>query len=69
MIIGALNTGRQLGVVRQCDAKVVARCVLGSIKEVVQWAFVEHDLPPVEMTQIGREMIAFTLKGCLIDGS
>src|SRR3954462_5634273 len=37
MIIGALNTGRQLGVVRPCDAKVVARCVLGSIKEVVQW--------------------------------
>jgi AcrR family transcriptional regulator len=69
MIMGALNTGRQLGVVRPCDAKVVARCVLGSIKEVVQWAFVEHDLPPIEMTQIGREMIAFTLKGCLIDGS
>jgi len=62
------NTGRQLGVVRPCDAKVVARCVLGSIKEVVQWAFVEQDTPPVEMTQIGREMIAFTLKGCLVDG-
>ena len=67
MIIGALNTGRQLGVVRPCDAKVVARCVLGSIKEVVQWAFVEQDTPPVEMTQMGREMIAFTLKGCLVD--
>jgi len=65
MIMGALNTGRQLGVVRPCDAKVVARCVLGSIKEVVQWAFVEHETPPVEMTQVGREMIAFMLKGCL----
>jgi len=66
MIMGALNTGRQLGVVRPCDAKVVARCVLGSIKEVVQWAFVEQDPPPVEMTQVGREMIAFMLKGCLV---
>lgn len=65
MIMGALNTGRQLGVIRPCDAKVVARCVLGSIKEVVQWAFVEQDPPPVEMTQVGREMIAFMLKGCL----
>ena len=55
--------------VRPCDAQVVARCVLGSIKEVVQWAFVEQDPPPIEMTQIGREMIAFTLKGCLVDGS
>ncbi len=25
--------------------------------------------PAHEMTQIGREMIAFTLKGCLVDGS
>jgi len=65
MIMGALNTGRQLGVIRPCDAQVVARCVLGSIKEVVQWAFVEQDPPPVEMTQVGREMIAFMLKGCL----
>jgi AcrR family transcriptional regulator len=65
MIMGALSTGRQLGVIRPCDAKVVARCVLGSIKEVVQWAFVEQDPPPVEMTPVGREMIAFMLKGCL----
>jgi hypothetical protein len=26
-----------------CDANVVARCTLGSVKEVVQWAFVEQD--------------------------
>jgi AcrR family transcriptional regulator len=65
MLMGALNTGRQLGVVRPCDVKVVARCVLGSVKEVVQWAFVEQDPPPVEMTEMGREMIAFMLKGCL----
>ncbi len=65
MVMGALKTGRQLGVVRPCDAKVVARCVLGSVKEVVQWAFVEQDPPPIEMTKMGREMIAFMLKGCL----
>jgi AcrR family transcriptional regulator len=69
MFMGALTTGRQLGVVRPCDAKVVARCILGSVKEVVQWAFVEQDPLRIEMTQVGREMIAFTLKGCLVDGS
>jgi AcrR family transcriptional regulator len=69
MIMGGLTTGRQLGLVRPCDAKVVARCILGSIKEVVQWAFVEQDPRPVDMKQMGREMIAFTLKGCLVDGS
>jgi hypothetical protein len=67
--MGALNTGRQLGVARPCDAKVVARCILGSVKEVVQWAFVEQDPLAIDMQQMGREMIAFTLKGCLVDGS
>jgi len=66
MIVGGLNTGRQLGIVRPCDAKVVARCILGSIKEVVQWAFVEQDPLHIELTPTGREMIAFTLKGCLV---
>jgi AcrR family transcriptional regulator len=66
MIVGGLNTGRQLGIVRPCDAKVVARCILGSIKEVVQWAFVEQDPLQLELTPTGREMIAFTLKGCLV---
>jgi AcrR family transcriptional regulator len=65
MFVSALNTGRQLGVVRACDAKVVSRCILGSVKEVVQWAFVEQDPMRMDMTQMGREMIAFTLKGCL----
>jgi AcrR family transcriptional regulator len=65
MFVSALNTGRQLGVVRPCDANVVARCILGSVKEVVQWAFVEHDPLSIDMQQMGREIIAFTLKGCL----
>lgn len=69
MFMGALNTGRQLGVARPCDAKVVARCILGSVKEVVQWAFVEQDPLAIDMTKMGREMIAFTLKGCLVEGS
>jgi len=66
MFVSALDTGHKLGVVRPCDANVVARCTLGSVKEVVQWAFVEQDPPPVEMTQVGRDMIAFMLKGCLV---
>ena len=65
MFVSALNTGRQLGVVRPCDANVVARCTLGSVKEVVQWAFVEKDPKKIDVTQMGRELITHTLKGCL----
>ena len=55
----------QLGVVRPCDANVVARCTLGSVKEVVQWAFVEQDPTQVDLKQLGREVITNILKGCL----
>jgi len=67
MFVSALNTGRQLGVVRPCDANVVARCTLGSVKEVVQWAFVEQDPMRIDMQRVGREMITQTLKGCWAD--
>ncbi len=67
MLVGALDTGRQLGVVRPCDPNVVARCILGSIKEVVQWAYVEQDPMKIDLQQVGREMITHTLRGCWAD--
>ena len=53
MLIRALNTGRSMGLVRPCDAKVVARCILGSVKEVVQWAFVEQDPMQIDLKGLG----------------
>jgi len=63
MLVSALNTGHKLGVVRPCDADVVARCTLGSVKEVVNWAFVEQDPLKIDMKALGREVIAHILKG------
>jgi AcrR family transcriptional regulator len=65
MLVSALNTGHKLGVLRPCDANVVARCTLGSVKEVVQWAFVEQDPMKLDLKALGREVIANILKGCL----
>jgi len=65
MFVRALNTGRELGVVRPCDANVVARRTLGSVKEVVQSPFVEQDPTTVDLNQLGREVITNILKGCL----
>jgi AcrR family transcriptional regulator len=65
MFVSALDTGHKLGVVRPCDANVVARCTLGSVKEVVQWAFVEQDPAKVDLKHLGREVITNVLKGVL----
>ena len=66
MLMRALDTGRSIGLVRPCDTKVVARCILGSVKEVVQWAFVEQDPMQIDLERLGHEVIAHLLKGILI---
>src|ERR1700758_3597523 len=54
MLVSALRTGHALGLLRPCDAQVVSRCILGSIKEVVHWAFVEQDPKKMDVTSMGR---------------
>ncbi len=63
MIVGAVRTGQTMGLVRECDATVVARCILGAVKEVVHYTVVDHDPAELEIGRIGREVIAFTLQG------
>jgi AcrR family transcriptional regulator len=77
MIVSAIATGQEMGLVRACDPVVVAHCVLGAIKEVVQWSFIAESPQSPETTSdgatrvasgvdtrhLGREMIAFTLMG------
>jgi AcrR family transcriptional regulator len=69
LIVRAVETGKQLGLVRQCDAQVVARCILGAAKEVVHFAFVENDpavLGEEGVRKLGHELIAFTLTGLFV---
>lgn len=66
LIISAVQTGQQMQLVRSCDAAMVARCILGSAKELVHWAFVKQDPGQLDLEQLGHELIAFTLKGLFI---
>ena len=63
LLAKAIVTGREMKLVRACDAEMVARCILGSAKELVHWAFVERDPTELDLHHLGRELIAFTLKG------
>lgn len=63
LIVRALETGMEMGLVRRCDATVVARCIVGATKEVVHFAFVEREAGQVDVRHLGRELIAFSLKG------
>ena len=67
MIESAIRNGQEMGLVRPCDAAIVAHCVLGLVKEVIGWVFVEkrsaRTADPQNLKLLGGEMIAFTLIG------
>ncbi len=63
MIERAIRNGQTMGLVRECDAQVVARCILGAVKEVVHYAVVGRDPGALDIHALGREVIAFTLQG------
>jgi AcrR family transcriptional regulator len=68
MIASAITTGQKMGLVRACDAELVAHCILGLVKEVVHWTLIEKNADPVDVRHLGREMIAFTLLGLFRPG-
>jgi AcrR family transcriptional regulator len=66
LLVSAIQTGQQMRLVRGCNAEMVARCILGSAKELVHWAFVKRDPTELDLGHLGRELIAFTLKGLFV---
>jgi AcrR family transcriptional regulator len=62
-IRGGLDLGQELGLVRKCDSRVAAHCVLGGIKEVVYHALVAGDLKNVGREALVGEIVDYTLKG------
>ncbi len=63
LIESAVRNGQKMELVRPCDPEVVAHCILGLVKEVVGWVFVEGGGNQSDLKKLGREMIAFTLTG------
>jgi hypothetical protein len=66
LIVSAVQTGQTMQLVRKCDAEMVAHAILGAAKELVHWAFVKRDPTQVDLERLGRELIAFTLKGLFV---
>jgi AcrR family transcriptional regulator len=53
LLVRALCTGMDLGIVRTCHPKVVAKCILGAVKELVYDLYVRADAPPAGVLQRG----------------
>ena len=63
-IESSLQHGIELGLVRKCDTKVAACCVLGCLKEVVNHIFSDAEAIS-QLDQILDEVLNFGLRGVL----
>ncbi len=64
MIESSLQHGIELGLVRKCNTKVIACCVLGCMKEVVNHVFSDAEAIS-QLDQILDEVLNFGLQGIL----
>ena len=68
LIERALRTGMDMGLVRACDPALVAWCVLGGVKEVIDRVFVVG-APGADPEAVGRELVEFSLRGVFASGA
>ena len=64
MIESSLQHGIELGLVRKCNTKVIACCVLGCMKEIVNLVFSDEEAIS-QLDQILDEVLNFGLQGIL----
>ena len=66
LLTTAIENGQRMGLVRPCDAEVVAQAALGSLKEVVLTYIVHQDCPHSQLHHISRELLSFSLTGLFL---
>lgn len=60
----SLENGRRLGLVRDVDTDIVASCILGSIKYLLEERLMD-DASDVDPVRIGRAVLDYNLRGVL----
>lgn len=65
LIEGSLRLGQQMGLIGDCDVRVAALCVLGSVKEVVDHMVAEPAALP-ERSVLAEEIIRVFLGGLFV---
>jgi AcrR family transcriptional regulator len=66
LIDGVLRAGQQMALVRSCDRRIVAACILGSVKEVMARVTSEASHAP-DLDVVIHEVVNFGLRGIFCD--
>ena len=60
MIERSLSRGVLMGVIRECDTGLVARAILGAMKEIILGLLEEED---IDVPAVAREILEFSVRG------
>jgi AcrR family transcriptional regulator len=66
LIEGSLRAGQLMALVRPCDRRIVAACILGSVKEVMARVTLEASQAP-DLDIVVDEVVNFGLRGIFYD--
>lgn len=61
-LVTALQLGRQLGMVRECEVDVVATCVIGMVREAIHRYVVRSDAP-FDAEVVAAGLVRFAIEG------
>jgi AcrR family transcriptional regulator len=66
LLVRALETGLEIGLVRKCHPELVAAALLGSVRGVIELLVDSESPPPVD--EVVGELIGVSLRGVLVGG-
>lgn len=70
VIEGAIGLGQQMGLVRPCRSRLVASCVLGSVKETMLRVLCSTDeRERIDRDELARELLDYNLRGLFVGSS
>jgi len=64
-VSGSLENGKRLGIVRDLDTDVVASCILGSVKYLLEQNLMLGPTSDTDAERIGRAVLDYNLRGVL----
>lgn len=67
-IASALEVGHAAGVVRPLDTEIVAACVLGSVKHIMERVVMMSPEEPLPIARVSRAILDYNLRGVLRSG-
>jgi hypothetical protein len=64
-VSGSLENGKRMGLVRDLDTDVVASCILGSVKYLLEQELMGEPASETNAERIGRAVLDYNLRGVL----